>query len=201
MMSFFFMTAMVVNSAGSHIAKVLFSADDIKRRVGAVGRKLALDYADRKPLVMGTLTGAFIFTADLVRAMEPCPLDMDVTFCQASSYGSGTQSSGNVKLNTCSHIPVKNRNVILVEDIVDTGGTLSTLMKALLGAGAESVECVALLNKAEGRTVDVEAKYVCFQCPNEFVVGYGLDFDQHYRCLPYVGVLKPEVYNNYERGE
>lgn len=186
---------MVSSGASVDVAKVLFSAAEIKKRVDAMGRKLALEYANRKPLVIGTLSGAFVFTADLVRAMEPCPVGMDVTFCQASSYGAGTESSGDVKLVVSTHIPVKGRHVILVEDIVDTGATLVALINALTEAGAKSVECVALLNKKERRTVDIEPSYMCFECPDEFVVGYGLDFDQQYRCFPYVGVLKPEVYS------
>ncbi|KAJ9514927.1 hypothetical protein QJQ45_028662 [Haematococcus lacustris] len=188
--------ATAVRHLSDDIAYVLFPEQQIHARVQQLGRQLAHDYADRAPLVLGVLTGAFQVCGDLVRSMDPCPRGTTVNFVRASSYGSGTESSGKVaiKMDMDSKL-IKGRHVVLVEDIVDTGMTL-TRLKAHLTENCEaaSVAIVALLDKRERRKVELEADYVGFQCPNEFVVGYGLDFDEEYRTLPYIGVLKPECY-------
>ena len=141
------------------------------------------------PLLSKTLTGAFIFTADLVRAMQPPPPGLAVDFVRAASYA-GTRATGAPALTlTASKVPFAGRHVILVEDIVDTGATAAALTAALTAGGAASVGVVALLDKRAGRTVSFEADHALFDCPDAFVVGYGLDHDEEHRCWPYVGVV------------
>jgi len=176
--------------------RVLWSEDALKSRVKELGRQIAADYADKRPLVLGVLTGAFTFTADLVRGMEPCPAGTQVNFVRASSYGSSTESSGQPGLKVDLDLSTtKGRHVVLVEDIVDTGLTL-TLLKAhlLQECQAASVSVVCLLDKAARRKVNIAPDYKGFDCPDFFIVGYGLDFNEYYRTLPYIGVLKPEMY-------
>jgi hypoxanthine phosphoribosyltransferase len=198
----------------------LISAADLAARVAALGAALARSHADRAPLVLGTLTGAFIFTADLVRAMAPVPAGMGVDFVRAASYA-GTRSTGDVVVGGSggggggggggsgggrgggpgggpalgTKVAVAGRHVILVEDIVDTGRTLAALVAALVGAGAASVATVALLDKPSGRAPGYEgvaADHVGFRVGDEFVVGYGLDWDEAWRGLPFVGVVREE---------
>jgi len=178
------------------IEAVLYSEALLHQRTSELGHQLARDFADKSPLVLGVLTGAFQFTGDLMRCMEPCPRGTTVNFVRASSYTSGTTSSGQVKVKVdIASSAVLGRHVILVEDIVDTGQTLTRLKAHLLEeCGAATVAIVTLLDKRERRKVVLEADYVGFTCPNEFVVGYGLDFDEEYRTLPYIGILRPERY-------
>ena len=172
----------------------LFSAGELAGRVKEVGRELARELEGRRPLLLGVLRGAFVFTADLARALEPVPVGTEVGFLRASSYGSGTESKGQVTVATGGP-DVRGRHVVLVEDIVDTGRTLSALVGRLRAEGAASVTTCTLLDKPARRVVEVEVDHACFACPDEFVVGYGLDYDERYRTLPYVGVLKPDMYN------
>lgn len=144
-------------------------------------------------VLVQTLCGAFVFMADLVRSIEPVPRDLDMDFIRISSYV-GTQSSGDSTMAMQSRLPIKGRHVLVVEDIVDTGRTLKTLISTLQQQGAASVKIVTLLNKQARRVVDIQADYIGFQCPDEFVVGYGLDFEHKYRSLPYIGVLHPRCY-------
>eukprot|EP00884_Botryococcus_braunii_P017580 jgi/Botrbrau1/4505/Bobra.0220s0038.1 len=179
------------------IKEVLFTEDHLKSRIDELGRELAEHYESKEPLVIGTLTGAFVFMADLVRAIYPVPNGLSLDFLRASSY-EGTSSTGTVKLDRLYKVPVSGRHIILVEDIVDTGITAERLMSYLKEQGPASVSLVTLLDKEERRKIPVKADYVGFKCPNEFVVGYGLDHNEHYRSLPYVGVLKAECYSGVE---
>ena len=140
---------------------------------------------------MGTLRGSFVFMADLVRQIN---LPLTVDFLSASSYGSGTESSGQVQLKLDLADDISGRDVLIIEDIVDSGNTLSKLLPELQKRGPASLKVCALLDKPERRVLPFQANYVGFTIPDAFVVGYGLDFDQHYRQLPYIGVLKPSVY-------
>lgn len=186
------------SSYDDDMAYVLWTAADLRTRVDALGRQLAIDYAGKAPLILGVLKGCVLFAADLVRAIDPCPRGLTLDFIRASSYGSGTESTGDVQLKTdLDPAKVRGRHVLLCEDIVDTGLTLMTVSRYILeDCGAASVACVTLLDKAERRKLPYKPEYVGFQCPNEFVVGYGLDFDEEYRSLPYIGVLKPAVYES-----
>ncbi|MGF9908007.1 hypoxanthine phosphoribosyltransferase [Brevibacillus porteri] len=173
------------------IEKILLSEEDIAVKVRELGKTLAAEYKDKNPLVICVLKGAVVFMADLIRHMDiPCEMD----FMAVSSYGSGTESSGMVKILKDLDTSVQNRHVLVVEDIMDSGLTLSRLVELLRHREAASVKVVTLLNKPERRKVDISPDYKGYDVPDEFVVGYGLDYSEHYRNLPYIGVLKPEVY-------
>ena len=174
------------------IAAVWASEEQIRERVEALGRQIARDYEGREPLFVGVLKGCFIFMADLVRA---CDLKCTVDFMVVSSYGSGTVSSGAVEIIKDLSQDIYGRDIIIVEDILDSGNTLSYLKKIMTARGPASIRIVTLMDKPERRTADVSADYVGFTIPDAFVVGYGLDYDQRYRNLPYIGILKPEVYS------
>ena len=165
----------------------LFTSEQIQTRVAELGAEVARDYAGRTPLLVGVLKGAYIFLSDLVRATD---LRLGVEFMAISSYGAGTRSSGEVKIVKDLDVPVEGRDILVVEDIVDTGLTLSYLIASLHGRGAKSVRLAALLDKWERRERDVQIDYCGFRIPDAFVVGYGLDFAERYRNLPYVAVLK-----------
>ena len=175
------------------IEKILFTSEDIKAAVQKLGRKLTEDYQDKNPVVVGILRGAAPFMIDLVRAMD-CYMEID--FMAVSSYGDDTKSSGSVKIIKDLDTDVTDRHVLIVEDIIDSGRTAQALRKLFAAKNAASVKICSLLDKPERREVDVQADYVGINTPNEFVVGYGLDFRQQYRNLPYIGVLKPEVYQS-----
>ncbi len=174
------------------IAKVLVSEGDIRERIAALGKQISADYKGREPLFVGVLKGCFIFMADLVRA---CDIKCTVDFMVVSSYGAGTVSSGAVEIVKDLSQDIAGRDIIIVEDILDSGNTLSYLEKIMTARNPASIRIVTLMDKPERRTADVKADYVGFTIPDAFVVGYGLDFDQRYRNLPYIGVLKPEVYS------
>ena len=165
----------------------LFTSEQIQTRVAELGAEVARDYAGRTPLLVGVLKGAYIFLSDLVRATD---LRLGVEFMAISSYGSGTRSSGEVRIVKDLDVPVEGRDILIVEDIVDTGLTLSYLISSLHGRGAKSVRLAALLDKWERRERDVQIDYCGFRIPDAFVVGYGLDFAERYRNLPYIAVLK-----------
>lgn len=173
------------------IEKVLLSEEEIAAKVKELGAQIAKDYADKNPLIVSVLRGSFVFMADLVRAIDvPCTVD----FMSVSSYGSSTTSSGEVKITKDFDVSIESRHLIIVEDILDSGRTLSYLMKTLKARGAASIALCTFLDKPERRVVPVEVAYKGFTVPDAFIVGYGLDYDQRYRNLPYVGVLKPSVY-------
>lgn len=173
------------------IERVLLSEQEIAEKVKELGAQISKDYADKTPIIVCVLKGSFIFMADLVRAIDvPCTVD----FMSVSSYGAGTTSSGEVKIVKDFDQSVEGRHLIIVEDILDSGRTLSYLMKTLKARGAASIALCTFLDKPERRVVPVEVTYSGFTVPDAFIVGYGLDYDQKYRNLPYVGVLKPSVY-------
>lgn len=174
------------------ITKVLITEAQIADRVKELARELDTAYAGKDVLLVGVLKGAVMFMADLSRAIQ-IPVSMD--WMAVSSYGSGTQSSGVVRILKDLDADVLGRHVLIVEDIIDSGLTLSWLKSNLSARGAASVEIVALLRKPDAAKVDVEVMLVGFDIPNEFVVGYGLDYDEKYRTLKDVGVLAPSVYS------
>jgi hypoxanthine phosphoribosyltransferase len=174
------------------ITKVLVTEEQIATRVKELASEIDKLYVGKDLLLIGVLKGAVMFMADLSRAIQ-IPVAMD--WMAVSSYGSGTQSSGVVRILKDLDADVLGRHVLIVEDIIDSGLTLSWLASNLAARGAASVEIVALLRKPEAAKVDVDVKLVGFDIPNEFVVGYGLDFDEKYRTLKDVGVLDPKVYS------
>lgn len=173
------------------IKKVLVSEEDIRRRSEELGRQITEDYqGHNNVLVVALLRGSVPFLAELIKHID---LDIQYDFMDVSSY-EGTESIGDIRINKDLDTSVKGLDILLVEDIVDTGRTIDTVEKMLLHKGASSCEVVTLLDKPSRRINDVKPKYVGFEVENEFVVGFGMDFDQKYRCLPYVGVLKDECY-------
>lgn len=177
------------------IERTLWSEDEIRDKVRSMATRIADDFVDRSPLVIGILNGCFPFIADLVRGMD-IPLEVD--FMALSSYGAGTKSSGVVRIIKDLNASISGRHVLIVEDIIDSGLTLAYLMENLQTRGPASITVAALLDKAEARTAKVDVKYTGFECPDEFVVGYGLDYAGMYRNLPYIGVLKPSMYRSDE---
>src|SRR5919206_150055 len=171
----------------------LFTAEQIQTRVSEMGAEIARDYAGRTPLLIGVLKGAYIFLSDLARAID---LRLGVEFMAISSYGSGTRSSGEVKIVKDLDVPVDGRDILIVEDIVDTGLTLSFLIGSLHQRGARSVKLAALLDKWERRERAVAIDYCGFKIPDAFVVGYGLDYAERYRNLPYIAVIKDPSVND-----
>lgn len=171
--------------------RVLFSEEELSRRVAELGSEITRDYAGKEPLLVGILRGSFVFMADLVRRIDlPCKVD----FMAVSSYGAGTASSGQVKIVKDLSESVEGRDVIVIEDILDSGHTLSCLLDLLQARDPASVRLCTLLDKPSRRTVEVSLHYCGFSIPDYFVVGYGLDYAEGYRNLPYIGVLKPAVY-------
>ena len=175
------------------IQEILFTEEEIQLKVKELGKQITADYAGRNLLVICVLKGAFIFMADLVKAMD-IPLEID--FMAVSSYGVTTKSSGVVKIIKDLDIPVEGRDVMIVEDIIDSGLTLSYLIDVLERRNALSIAVVTLFDKPARRTVDLEPDYKGYTLPDAFVVGYGLDYAEKYRNLPYIGILKEEVYSN-----
>ena len=172
--------------------QILLTPEQIHARVREIAAELERDYAGKAPLVVGVLRGAFVFLADLVRQTD---LPLEVDFISASSYGAGTESSGLVDIRLDVGKDIRGRDVILVEDILDSGNTLYFLKNYFMAKGAASVTVVTLLDKPSRRTKPIVADLAGFEVPDEFVVGYGLDYAQKYRNMPYIGVLKPEVYS------
>ncbi|HAZ59625.1 MAG TPA: hypoxanthine phosphoribosyltransferase [Trichococcus sp.] len=173
------------------IEEVLYSEEEISAVVKDLGAQLTKEYEGKNPLVIGVLKGAVMFMTDLSRAMD-CDLELD--FMDVSSYGAGMESSGDVKILKDLDTTVDGRDLLIVEDIIDTGRTLSYLIEIFKYRKAKSIKVVTLMDKKERRVVDLEADYIGINVPNEFVVGYGLDFNEKYRNLPYIGILKTEVY-------
>lgn len=174
------------------ITKVLVTAEQIRDRIAQIAGEIDAHYSDKNVLLVGVLKGAVPFMADLARAME-LPTTQD--WMAVSSYGSGTMSSGVVRILKDLDTDVKDRDVLIVEDIIDSGLTLSWLTANLKARGASSVEIVTLLRKPAAAKVEIAVRWVGFDIPNEFVVGYGLDYDERYRSLDGVGVLSPSVYS------
>jgi hypoxanthine phosphoribosyltransferase len=177
----------------SDIKHILLTEEQLNEKVKELADQITRDYHGRNPLVICVLKGAFIFMSDLVQCIK-IPIEID--FMAISSYGASTKSSGVVKIIKDLDVSVEGRDVIIVEDIIDSGLTLSYLIDVLERRNAHSVAVVALLDKPDRRTVGLEVEYKGFILPDEFVVGYGLDYAERYRNLPYIGVLKPEVYSS-----
>ncbi|WP_295740686.1 hypoxanthine phosphoribosyltransferase [uncultured Oscillibacter sp.] len=173
------------------ILKVLITEEELQERIGQLGEALYEKFQGKRPLFLGVLKGSFVFMADLVRA---CQLKSDVEFIAVSSYENATVSSGRVKINHDLQQDITGRDLVIVEDILDSGNTLAFLKDYFLTKGAASITIVTLLDKPSRRTKAITADLSGFEVPDEFVVGYGLDYCQEYRNVPYIGVLKPEVY-------
>ena len=172
------------------VAEVLIDEQSLRARVAELGEEVSADYRGREPLLIGVLKGAVFFMADFMRQLTvPCEID----FMAISSYGAATDSSGVVRILKDLDINIEGRDVLVVEDIIDSGLTLSYLMRNLEAREPASLEVCALLTKPERREIDVPVRYVGFEIPNRFVIGYGLDFAERYRNLPYVAVLDPEL--------
>lgn len=174
------------------IEKVLITEEEIQNKCKQIGRDLTAEYEGKFPLVIGVLKGATLFMSDLARRMDT---HVELDFMDVSSYGSGTRSSGEVKIIKDLNAKVEGRDLLIVEDIIDSGLTLSYLVDLFKYRKANSVKIVTLLDKPTGRTAKVKADIIGFEVPDEFVVGYGLDYDEYYRNLPYIGILKPEIYS------
>ena len=173
------------------IERILISEEEIQKKVAEMGKKISQDFRDKDPLFVGVLKGCFIFMADLMRYVDiRCSMD----FMAVSSY-SGTTSTGAVKINKDLSEDIEGRHVIIVEDILDSGVTLSYLKQYLMVRKPASISIATLMDKPARRKADVYADYSCFEIPDAFVVGYGLDYNERYRNLPYIGVLKPEIYS------
>lgn len=174
------------------IKEILLTEEQIQNRIQTLGQELMADYADKNPVFVGVLKGVVVFYADMVRAFSaPCQLD----FMWVSSY-KGTQSTGDMLVRQDVSADLQGRHVVILEDILDTGRSLQFTYDHLLSKGAASVRICTLLDKPDGRIpgITIKADYIGFEIPNEFVVGYGLDYNEKYRNLPFVGILKPEVY-------
>ena len=176
------------------ILKVLVTEEQIKTRIDELGQALYEKFHNRNPLFLGVLKGSFVFMADLVRA---CQIKSDIEFIAVSSYQNATVSSGRVQITHDLQQDITGRHLIIVEDILDSGNTLAFLKDYFLTKGAASITIVTLLDKPARRTKAITADLSGFTVPDEFVVGYGLDYCQQYRNVPYIGVLKPEVYSDH----
>ena len=173
------------------VERILFTQEELARRVGELGERITADYAGKEVVVASVLRGSYIFMADLTRAIQ---LPITVDFMAVSSYGSGTVSSGQVEIKKDLSDSIEGKDLIIVEDILDSGNTLYYLMDVLRARKPASIRICTLLDKPERRSKPITADYVGFSIPDAFVVGYGLDYDEKYRNLPYIGILKPSVY-------
>ena len=174
------------------IKEIMFSAESIQQRVKELGAQITLDYAGKSPLIIGILKGCFIFLADIMRQIE---LDCEIRFLTASSYGFASVTSGKVKVDKNFDYDIEGRDVIIIEDILDSGVTLAALRDIVIEKSPASVKICSLLSKPARLQIPVSVDYLGFECPDEFVVGYGLDYAEKYRNLPYIASLKPEVYS------
>ncbi len=173
------------------IQEVLYSEEVLANRVKELGEQISKDYEGKKLLVVGILKGSVLFAAELIKNISiPCEID----FMEVSSYGNSTETSGVVRILKDLNEDIEGKDILIVEDIVDTGVTLDYLLKYLKTRKAKSVEIASLLNKSARRKVDIEAKYIGFEVPDGFIVGYGIDYAEKYRNLPFIGILKPEIY-------
>jgi hypoxanthine phosphoribosyltransferase len=185
------MNAAPPSSIHDDVEQILLDSDAIQTRVAELGAMLTADYAGRQPLMVSVLKGSIVFLADLIRATQ-LPLSLDLM--EVSSYGSGTESSGQVRILKDLSMTIEGRDVIVVEDIIDTGLTLNYLLRYLAERNPASIRVCCLLDKPARRLAEIEIQYRGFTIPDRFVIGYGLDYDERYRNLPYIGVLRPSVY-------
>ncbi|MEQ2519174.1 hypoxanthine phosphoribosyltransferase [Ruthenibacterium sp. CLA-JM-H11] len=174
------------------VLRVLLSEEEIHAKVKEMGKKITEDYKNSNLMLVTVLKGAVVFLADIMREID-VPAEID--FMVVSSYGSGVKSSGVVKIVKDLDVPLEGKDILIVEDILDSGLTLSYIKELLASRGPRSIKVATLLDKPSRRKVDLQADYVGFSVPDEFVIGYGLDYDEKYRNLPYIGILKPEVYS------
>lgn len=174
-----------------NIKRILISEEEIQEKIIEMGHELGEEYEDKNPLVVGILKGALPFMADLIKAM---PIFLEYDMMDVSSYGTAKTSSGEVKIVKDLDASIEGRHVIIVEDIIDTGRTLKYIQDMLMRRNAKSVKIATLLDKPSGRVTNLDVDWKCFDIPDEFVVGYGLDYRENYRNLPYIGILKPEIY-------
>ena len=174
------------------VLRVLLSEDEIREKVRELGGKITADYKNSNLMLVTVLKGAVVLLADLMRQID-VPAEID--FMVVSSYGSGVKSSGVVKIVKDLDVPLAGKDILIVEDILDSGLTLSYIKELLESRGPRSIRIATLLDKPSRRKVDLQADYIGFSVPDEFVIGYGLDYDEKYRNLPYIGILKPEVYS------
>jgi len=181
-----------LSTVGTDVERVIVTEDQLRTKIAELAAQVDKDYKDRDLLLVGVLKGAIMAMADLTRAMQR---HVEMDWMAVSSYGSGTKSSGVVRILKDLDRDITGRNILIVEDIVDSGLTLSWLRANLLTRGAASVEILAILRKPEAAKVDVPVKYVGFEIPSDFVVGYGLDFDEKYRNLSFIGVLAKHMYS------
>ena len=173
------------------IKEVLYSEDELRGRVRQMGETISNDYYGKELILIGVLKGSVIFMADLLKEINiPCKMD----FMAVSSYGNSTETSGVVRILKDLDFEIQGKDILIVEDIIDSGVTLKYLMKYLSGRKPNSLEIVCLLNKPDRRKVDIDVKYLGYDVPDHFLVGYGLDYAEKYRNLPYVGILKEEIY-------
>ena len=175
------------------VAEILYTEDQLAEIVARMGRQISEDYRDKNLFMISVLKGSLIFMADLMRAVT---IPGSIDFLSVSSYGAGTTTTGAVRILKDLDDSLEGKDLLIVEDILDSGVTLSFLMKNLSARNPRSIRLCTLLDKPERRKVDIHADYVGAQVPDEFIVGYGLDYAEKYRNLPYIGVLKPEIYQN-----
>lgn len=173
------------------VLKVLISEEEIRQKVKEIGKQITKDYQGKNLILVSILKGSVVFMADLMRSID---LDVTIDFMSVSSYGSGVKTTGVVKILKDLDIDIQGYDILLVEDILDSGKTLSYIKENLMSRKANSIKIATLLDKPERRQVDIKPDYVCFTVPDEFVIGYGLDYAEKYRALPFVGILKPEIY-------
>lgn len=173
------------------IERVFFSKEEIEEKVAELGRQITEDFTGKNPLFVGVLKGSFVFMADLMRSVNTY---CDIDFMSVSSYGNGTTTTGAVKINKDLSYDVENRHIIIIEDILDSGITLSYLRNYIMARNPASISICTLLDKPARRKANISADYVGFICPDAFIVGYGLDYAERYRNLPYIGVLKSDIY-------
>lgn len=175
------------------ISKILISKEELKVIVDKIGKQITEDYKDKDLLMVSILKGSVIFVADLMRAVD---INCAIDFMAVSSYGSGTKTSGVVKIIKDLDKPIDGKDVLIVEDILDSGMTLSYIIDMLSARNPASIKICTLFDKPDRRTMPIKADYIGARVPDEFIVGYGLDYAEKYRNLPYIGVLKPEIYKD-----
>lgn len=174
------------------VDRILVSEKQIKEAVERIAKEIEKDYEGKEVLFVGLLKGSIAFMADLIKAYtKTCTID----FMAVSSYGAGTESSGRVNIVKDLSVPINGKDIVIVEDIIDSGNTLSFIKAYFAAKSANSVKICTLLNKPSRRVVDIDVDYIGYDIPDEFVIGYGLDYNEHYRNLPYVGVLKRSIYS------
>lgn len=174
------------------VERVLISEEQIKEAVQRIAKQIEEDYEGREVMFVGLLKGSIAFMADLIKAYtKTCTID----FMAVSSYGAGTESSGRVNIVKDLSVPIDGKDIVIVEDIIDSGNTLSFIKAYFAAKNANSVKICTLLNKPSRRVVDIDVDYIGYDIPDEFVIGYGLDYNEHYRNLPYVGILDRSIYS------